>query len=204
MTRQLMFIALIFTLFAQAPKVYAQAMFAGYAQFCGVPVVVTPNPQTASAAMDQAGNPVIYIDPGAMANWTTSRIFTIAHECGHHMRGHSLPQGMWFRNTTFWGTKQQELEADCWAAGQLAGVLATQDLQRMIMQFASQGSMPQGNYPSGMERATVVARCAGIPFSPPATVCATQFGSCPLGVQLQVGTQCFCPSYMGPVGGVAQ
>lgn len=142
-------------------KLFAQGMFAGYADFCGVPVIVTQNPQIASASLDSFGNPVIYIDPSAMSNWTASRMFTIAHECAHHILGHSLPQGMWFRSMNFWATREQELAADCWAAQQLRAILGIQDLQRTIAQFSNQGPMPQGNYPSGLERASVVARCAG-------------------------------------------
>jgi hypothetical protein len=111
---------------------------------------------------------------------------------------------MWFRIMRFWATRQQELEADCWAAQKLVGIWAFQDLQRIIRDFLNQGSVPQQNYPSGMERATVVSQCAGFQFTPSATICVTQFGSCPLGVQLQFNTQCFCPSDIGPVGGIAQ
>jgi hypothetical protein len=141
-------------------------MFAGYDQFCGVPVVVVPNPQTASAARDQFGRPVIYVDPGVMANWTMSRMFALAHECAHHKLGHTLPQGMWFRNTQHWATRQQELAADCWAAKALAEIEDRGDLQRTIMQFASQGAMAYGAYPTGAERARNVARCAGIDPAP--------------------------------------
>jgi hypothetical protein len=136
-------------------------MFAGYDQFCGAAVVVVPNPQGASAGLDQFGRRVIFIDPSVMANWTTSRMFAIAHECGHHMLGHSLPQGMWFRNTVYWATKEQELQADCWAGQQLSRVGDFVDLRAVINQFARQGAIAQGNYPSGSERAVTIARCAG-------------------------------------------
>lgn len=59
-------------------------IFAGYDQFCGIPLIVTPNQQTASAARDQFGRPVIYVDPSAMSNWSHSRVFALAHECAHH------------------------------------------------------------------------------------------------------------------------
>ena len=62
-------IIIIFILSALGFSVRAQ-MFPGYDQFCSVPVIVVPNPQTASAARDQYGNPVIYIDPVAMSNWS--------------------------------------------------------------------------------------------------------------------------------------
>lgn len=155
------FPVIAFVLMALPSPALAQ-MFAGFDQFCQVPVVVVPNPQGASAARDQLGNPVIFVDPGVMANWTMSRKFVLAHECGHHVRGHTLPEGMWFRNMQAWATRQQELEADCWAAKQLAATQDTRELERMITQFAGQGPMPQGPYPSGTERAQMVARCASI------------------------------------------
>ena len=136
-------------------------MFAGYAALCGVPVIVAPNPQSATASRDQNGHPMIYVDPGVMANWTMSRVFTIAHECGHHMRGHTTPQGMWWRNTQYWATRAQELDADCWAAS----VLARQgyyraDIERAAYDFAMQGPFRTNGYPSGQERAQQIARCA--------------------------------------------
>ena len=136
-------------------------MFAGYAELCGVPVIVERTSQDAVATRDRFGRPVIYVDPGVMANWTMSRVFAIAHECGHHMRGHVTPQGLWWRNTDFWATRTQELDADCWAASTLAAQgYYLSDLERAAYDFARQGPFMNGTYPSGQERAQVVARCA--------------------------------------------
>ena len=195
--------ALFCTLLTASHHACAQAMFAGYAQFCGVPVIAAPNPHIASAAIDPSGKPVIFIDPGALSNWTAPTIFMIAHECAHHKQGHILPDGMKFRKKTFSGTKQQELEADCWAAGQLADIMAIQDLHRVIVYFFSQGSRPQGNYPTGMERAAMVVRCAEIQAQP-VSACTTPYGSCPLRTYLPAGTPCNCPSPTGPVRGFAE
>ena len=144
------------------PATNAQpGMFAGYAEFCGVPIIVARTPQDAVATRDQFGRPVIYVDPGVMANWTMSRVFAIAHECGHHMRGHVTPQGMWWRNTQFWATRAQELDADCWAASTLASQgYYWGDLERAAYEFAARGPFMEGPYPSGQERAQVVVRCA--------------------------------------------
>jgi len=147
------------------------SMFAGYDEFCGIRVIVVSNPQTASAAHDVYG-PVIYVDPGAMVDWTASRIFTLAHECGHHKGGHVTPMGQWFRHTQFWATRSQELEADCWAGRALAEAGYHQDLERTIRDYARQGGQMQGTYPSGLERAQTIARCAGleVPSIPTMTV----------------------------------
>ena len=160
MKSALIFLALLPAMLAGRPA--AAQMFAGYDEFCRVPVIIVPNPQGASAARDNFGNPVIFIDPSVMMNWTASRVFFLAHECGHHSLGHSLPQGMWFRHTQYWATRRQELEADCWAARQLAQIGYHDDVRRMIRQFVSMGPAPQGTYPSGHDRARTVARCAGI------------------------------------------
>jgi hypothetical protein len=178
-------------------KTSSAELFAGFDQFCGVPVVVAQNPQDASAARDQAGNPVIYVDPGVMNNWTMSRMFALAHECGHHVLGHTLPQGMWFRNTQYWATKKQELEADCWAAQQLVSISDEQDLRNMILYFLNKGPMPQGPYPSGTERANTVARCAGISIAPPPQVpyCCDSFGNRRCVIQVNPGppgSMCGC------------
>jgi hypothetical protein len=39
---------------------------------------------------------------------------------------------------------------------------------------------------------------------PIASACFTPFGACPMGVALPVGSQCYCPSFQGPVWGFAQ
>ncbi len=148
------------------PQVVHAQMFAGYDAFCGVPVIIMPTAQNAVAARDAFGRPVIYIDPGVMNNWTMSRKFVLAHECAHHMLGHSLPAGLWFRNTRYWATRAQELEADCWAARKLAETEDTEDLRRTILQFASMGAAPQGAYPAGFERAQAAAHCAGVQLAP--------------------------------------
>ena len=196
-------VVLFCALLAASHNTCAQAMFAGYAKFCGVPVVVTPTPHLAFATLDQAGNPVIYIDPSAMSNWTASRMFIIAHECAHHKQGHLLPEGIQPSGKALLDIKHQELEADCWAAGRLADIMAMKDLHKVIVQFISQGSTPQGNYPSGKERAAMIARCAEI-STRLTSMCTTQYGICPLGTYLPVGTPCSCPLSMGPVRGLAE
>ena len=157
-----MAVALLFTALLR-PATGQPAMFAGYDEFCSLPVIVIPNPFGASAARDPSGRPVIYVDPGVMSNWTSSRMFALAHECGHHKIGHTTPRGQWFRYSQGWATRVQELEADCWAAEALALRGYSGDLRRQFDDFLRQGGaslLP--NYPSGMERAETVARCAGM------------------------------------------
>lgn len=133
-------------------------MFAGFDSFCGLPVIVGSDPQTASARKDAAGRKFIHVDPGAMANWTMSRMFTLAHECAHHLLGHTNPMGEAER--FYGGTAKQELEADCWAAAKLRSVGYYSDITRTILERASEGHFSSGGYPSGLERAQNIARCS--------------------------------------------
>ncbi len=134
-------------------------MFAGYDSFCGLPVVVGYDPQVASARMDSSGHPIIHVDPGAMSNWTVSRIFTLAHECGHHQLGHTSAMGAMQRY--YGGTARQELEADCWAAQKLKSLGLFSDITRTVLQQASQGHFSSQGYPSGIERASNISACVG-------------------------------------------
>lgn len=136
------------------------SMFAGYDNFCGLPVLVEPTSQDAVATI-RNGQRVILVDESVMSNWKISRIFALAHECGHHIKGHLSAQGQFSRKHMN-ATREQELAADCWAAHALATNGYYDDIKRTIMQNESQGPIMQGPYPSGMERASYIAQCAGI------------------------------------------
>lgn len=141
-------------------SLFAQGeMFVGYDSFCGLPVVVGHDAQTASARKDQFGNKYIHIDPSAMSNWTMSRLFTLAHECAHHYLGHTTQLGELERFRG--GTAKQELEADCWAARKLREIGLDFDINRTILQYASQGHFSAGGYPSGSQRAKNILDCIG-------------------------------------------
>lgn len=137
----------------------AAQVFVGYAEFCGLPVIVAPDPQTASARKDQFGNPIIHIDPAAASNWTVSSRFTIAHECAHHLLGHTTTLGNLARFSG--GSVTQELEADCWAAQKLRSIGMNAEINRMILQNASYGHFSSPGYPSGADRAANIVACAG-------------------------------------------
>jgi hypothetical protein len=141
----------------------AQSLFAGYDDFCNLPVIVEPNRQDAEATY-RNGSRVIILDPGVMGNWTLSRIFTLAHECAHHGLGHVSLTGIYAR-AHLNATRDQELSADCWAAKSLAEFGYYEEIERSIDDMSSMGHIAQGTYPSGKDRARVIARCAGISFS---------------------------------------
>jgi hypothetical protein len=160
MRRSLIMRSLVLTVLGISPKfANAQGVFAGFDSFCGLPVIVGYDPQDASARKDEAGRPFIHVDPGVMANWTHSRMFALAHECGHHRLGHTSSLGTLERFRG--GTRSQELAADCWAAKALHSIGQNFDISRAVLINAAEGHFSGGDYPSGTERAEYIVRCAG-------------------------------------------
>src|SRR5690606_22674503 len=84
----------------------------GHDAFCGLPIFVYHTGMGAQASVWN-GTPVIFIDPGTWQGDQAFLTFTIAHECGHHRLGHTLPQGV---RSRMYFVAQQELQADCFAA----------------------------------------------------------------------------------------
>ena len=125
----------------------SESMFAGYDNFCGLPVFVERTSQGSLADIRQ-GQRVIIVDPGVMGNWTLSRIFYLAHECAHHKLGH-MEMDEQLKRKYMNATRRQELEADCWAAEALGDNGYKADIERTILQHKSEGPIMQGPYPSG-------------------------------------------------------
>ena len=165
MKRHAILIIFILILLIPFPVFGQPSMFAGYDSFCGLPVLVESTPKDAVATI-RNGERVIIIDPSVMSNWKFSRVFAIAHECGHHILGHMSLQEQ-FRRRHMNASRSQELDADCWAAKMLDENGYYSDIERTIILRANEGPFIKGPYPSGMERATNIARCVGIDLSPP-------------------------------------
>ncbi|MBI1772336.1 MAG: ImmA/IrrE family metallo-endopeptidase [Burkholderiales bacterium] len=156
MTRLCTIVVLFLAFFSTNAKA---DVFAGYDAFCGLPVVVGTDSMIASARTDQQNRKFIHIDPGAMNNWTMSRMFTLAHECAHHLLGHTNPLGQ--QQRYYGGTATQELEADCWAARKLKEIGHESDLKATILQRANAGHFADPGYPTGEERAQNMLSCIG-------------------------------------------
>lgn len=154
----LLLITLILMPFAFQNLYAKQYVFIGYDSFCGLPIFTGQNPQIATAEKDSYGRPIIHIDPTALANLTSSRIFTLAHECAHHKLGHTSRLGEMERYHG--GTRKQELEADCWAAKQLSKYGQFTDLQFQTLKNLADGHFIANGYPSGVERAQNIYSCA--------------------------------------------
>lgn len=132
----------------------AEAQMLGYAP-CGVPLIAAAVPDAVASA--QNGQPIILINPNLPGGPMLD--FLIAHECGHHARGHISPQGIFLRSQ-FGGIAAMELDADCWAAQTVDQYIA----RAAIHYFQSvQGPSAGGpGYPSGFQRAQMIAQCSGM------------------------------------------
>jgi hypothetical protein len=133
----------------------------------GRPIREIPVPGLPSgglSAYDQWG-PVIYIDPQLIALGGAVFEFLRLHEYGHHRRGHVTPRMAYMFATNpyarAWITKPMELDADCYAASQLArrSRSAAEEAARYFER--AQGPFSGAPfYPSGFERAAYIRHCA--------------------------------------------
>jgi hypothetical protein len=137
-------------------------LFVGYDQFCGVRVEVGQTKSSAEARFDALGRPIILVDPSVISGQSWPMIFTLAHECGHHARKH-LSSDQMMQRIHMNATRRQELEADCFAAEILSKhPQYLIEIKKGIAFAAGQGGLTQGPYPTGFERAAVMAKCGGI------------------------------------------
>lgn len=154
--RKLIALVLLVMFVSTGHKVEAQVLpiWIGTAP-CGVPLYTY---QTGEGGQSRIYNgvPSIFIDPSVQHGDPRIREFTIYHECGHHVHGDLLPQGIYM--STFM-RPQQELNADCYAAQHVPASFS----QAMADEFRqTQGdNSPAPGYPTGNERADNILRCAG-------------------------------------------
>ena len=120
----------------------------------GVPVAEIPNTMIADIAQANRlpnGAPVIYFNPNVLS-WVSppTRVFFQAHECGHHVLGHTL--GRMVMN--------MEQEADCWAIRTLVsmGMVGPMEMQAIQMDIARFGRGDWSHLP-GPQRAINLQEC---------------------------------------------
>ncbi|MEM8539166.1 MAG: hypothetical protein AAGF56_15055 [Pseudomonadota bacterium] len=146
---------------AQAP---AQFEIIGSAPYCDATVVQGTNPRGASASAPQ-GRGVILIDPDVLADLPYLMPFVLAHECAHHVLGHTSPQGLLREGHAF---RQKELDADCWAANHLAKVGEGPVVEEQIALFRDQKSdAPGPRYPAWQTRIKRMLACLDGTQPPP-------------------------------------
>jgi hypothetical protein len=94
--------------------------------------------------------PVILLDPDRLDKLPPKlQVFFFAHECGHHVLGHSFAQ-----------TTSSENEADCWSIkyGRDHGLFTRQDVAEFAPYFAHSKGTSTGHLP-GPERAARLLAC---------------------------------------------
>lgn len=136
--------------------------FPGYTEECGYPIIFTPVPTVAQAAVTPEQTLVILLDPSLRAREERPRmIFLIAHECAHHRLKHSEPKARRRRARFTEVVRDQEMSADCWAAETLARRGLEHPLFIMVQRFYRGGLYsPGGGYPSGIQRSAIINQCA--------------------------------------------
>lgn len=187
-----------------------------------------------AAAIIQNGKRYILYNPNFIreislsvdSEWAATSI--LAHEIGHHLNGHTLDKrgsrpGIELEADYFSGHVLQKLGAelrDAQAAmdelGEPAGSKTHPAKHDRLTAIASgweascdkdvecdkavSPSRPTRRSPRPTPDLPIPSR----PTYPAARYCVTTFGTCMMGMQVPVGSNCYCPSLYGPVWGVAQ
>jgi len=122
-------------------------------------------PQGGLSAYDAWG-PVIYFNPQLKSLGPGVFTFLRFHEYGHHRLGHVTPQmvQLFASNPYYaaWIKKPLELAADCYGARELANL--SPELVEQAARYFELGQGPFAGapfYPSGLERAAQIRKCAG-------------------------------------------
>lgn len=144
------------------PRAITHDPFPSYQELCGFPIVIAPTPFVALATADKDGALIIIIDPDLMRpEEHFHRLFMIAHECAHHVMGHTTAAARAQRRRSGRVVRDQELSADCWAAETLARAGLGRFVAIMATRFHRAGLYsPGAGYPAGLHRSLIVRHCA--------------------------------------------
>ena len=149
---------------AYDPKVQGRdEPFPGYADRCGFKILLKPTSHVATAETAADGAKVIFIDPLlTKAGNEYHKAFLIAHECAHHVLGHTSEDGLSRRWVSRRAVADQELSADCWAAEALSEAGLSAYTKMMSRQMSRSGLFSSGGYPAGIQRAAIIRNCAAV------------------------------------------
>ena len=135
--------------------------YPGYNKKCGFPILFRNITSISLARIDRRLGPIIVLDP--LLTYPAQgahRRFLIAHECAHHLLGHTKPRGLRDRAVRPKGVEDQELSADCWAAEALTDADLINEVRFIVDLFYRKGlHSPGGGYPSGIQRSTLLYHC---------------------------------------------
>jgi hypothetical protein len=137
--------------------------------FCPIKTYMLPElAEHALSAIDRDKQPVIVVSARAMVEEMAYGRFLMAHECCHHTLGHVGsnrqelghigPQRFFYLAPQL---RRMELDADCCAAKLLAAKRELAPIAAARETMSRFGTNPTGaHYPTGIERAVNIARCA--------------------------------------------
>jgi len=137
--------------------------------FCAITTYLLPEiPEQAMSTMDRNGHPIIVVSALVMAESSAYGRFLMAHECSHHTLGHVAayhrelghlgPQPFFYLAPQL---KHMELDADCNAVRMLKMKKEPETIEAARQMMLTFGNKPTGAYyPTGVERADNIARCA--------------------------------------------
>jgi hypothetical protein len=125
-------------------------------------------PEQAMSLLDSNGRPVIVVSSLLLNQTPAYGHFLLAHECCHHTLGHVQryqeefghvgPQPFFYIAPQL---KQMELDADCCAVRMLKSTHETDSIEAARQTMLGFGTSPTGAYyPTGIERADNIDRCA--------------------------------------------
>ena len=137
--------------------------------YCGVTTYTLRDvPELAMSMLDSNGTPVIVVNAMTLTDQPAYGRFLMAHECCHHTLGHVGrfhegfghvgPQPFFYIAPQL---KHMELDADCSAVKILKLKNEPDTIEAARTMMAKFGAKPTGAYyPTGIERADNIARCA--------------------------------------------
>ena len=125
-------------------------------------------PEQAMSMLDRNGKPVIVMSAATLAAEPAYGGFLMAHECCHHSLGHVGryreglghvgPQPFFYIKPAL---RQMELDADCCAVKMLRERQQAESISSAAQAMQVFGDAPTGAYyPTGLERAENIAKCA--------------------------------------------
>jgi hypothetical protein len=137
--------------------------------YCAIPTYLLHDfPEQATSALDANGRPLVVVSAVALTRTPSYGRFLMAHECCHHTLGHVRryyeglghlgPQPFYYIRPTL---KLMELDADCCAVKMLKATREPAAIEAARQTMLGFGTAPTGAYyPTGLERAETIAKCA--------------------------------------------
>ena len=136
--------------------------------YCAITTYLLPEISEQALSTTDNGQPIIVVSAMVMAQSAAYARFLMAHECSHHTLGHVAvykrelghlgPQPFFYIAPQL---RHMELDADCNAVRMLKIKNEPETIEAARLTMLKFGGKPTGAYyPTGVERANNIARCA--------------------------------------------